>query len=105
VGPDAASFAALVFSMHDVGELTDLMRAAGFRDVHVEAKPKTLRLPAPADFLWQYLYSTPVAGAVARIGEAGRDALERDVCEQWQRFVVDGAMVLQVGITTATGLK
>jgi ubiquinone/menaquinone biosynthesis C-methylase UbiE len=105
VGPDAASFAALVFSMHDVGELADLMRGAGFRDVQVEAKPKTLRVPAPVDFLWQYLYSTPVAGAVARIGEAGRDALERDVCGQWQKFVVDGATVLQVGITTATGLK
>src|SRR3546814_1623528 len=56
-GPKAAAFGDLVFSMHDVDELEELMRSAGFRDVRVEAKPKSLRLPAPADFLWQYIHS------------------------------------------------
>jgi ubiquinone/menaquinone biosynthesis C-methylase UbiE len=55
----AASFGNLVFSMHDVDEISELMRSAGFRDVDVQAKLKALPLPAPADFLWQYLYSTP----------------------------------------------
>ncbi len=103
--PEVASFADLVFSLHDVDELTDLMRSAGFREVDVQAKPKTLRLPAPADFLWQYIHSTPLAGAVAQADEAKRDALERDICAQWQEFVADGAMLLQVSITTATALK
>ena len=105
LSPGVASFGDLVFSMHDVDELTELMRSAGFREVDVQAKPKTLRLPAPADFLWQYIHSTPLAEAAAQAGEAKRDALERDVCVQWQEFVVDGSTFLQVGMTTATALK
>lgn len=103
--PETASLSDRVFSMHDVDELTELMRSAGFRDVDVQAKPKALRLPAPADFLWQYIHSTPLAEASAQAGEAKREALERDVCGQWQEFVVDGSMPLQVGMTTATGQK
>jgi SAM-dependent methyltransferase len=101
----AASFADLVFSMHDLDELTDLMRGAGFREVDVRSKPKTLRLPAPADFLWQYIHSTPLAEAAAQAEEARRDALERDVCGRWQEFAVDGTMVLQLSMTTAIALK
>jgi ubiquinone/menaquinone biosynthesis C-methylase UbiE len=102
---EAASFGDLVFSMHDVDELAGLMRSAGFREVDVQAKPKTLRLPAPADFLWQYINSTPLAQAAAQAREAQRERLERDVCAQWQEFVEDGFMSLQVGMTTATALK
>jgi ubiquinone/menaquinone biosynthesis C-methylase UbiE len=105
LSPEVASFGDLVFSMHDVDELTELMRGAGFQEVDVRAKPKTLRLPAPGDFLWQYIHSTPIAEAVGQASEAKRDALEREVCAQWQEFVVDGAMLLEVGMTTATALK
>jgi ubiquinone/menaquinone biosynthesis C-methylase UbiE len=105
IGPQAASFGDLVFSMSDPDELGELMRSAGFRDVAVRAKTKSLRLPAPADFLWQYLYSTPLAEAVAKTGETKRCALERDVCAKWKEFVIDGAMSLQVGMTTASGTK
>jgi hypothetical protein len=105
LSPEAASFGDLVFSMHDIDELTELMRSAGFREIDVRAKPKTLRLPAPADFLWQYIHSTPIAEAAAQAGEARRGALERDVCTQWQEFVADGALRLQVGMTTATAVK
>jgi hypothetical protein len=105
LSPEVASFGDLVFSMHKTDELSELMRSAGFREVDVQAKPKSLRLPAPADFLWQYIYSTPLSEAAAQAGEVKRDALERDVCVQWQEFVVDGSMLLQVGMTTATALK
>jgi ubiquinone/menaquinone biosynthesis C-methylase UbiE len=105
LSPQAAAFGDRVFSMHDVDELKELMRSAGFRNVEVEAKPKILRLPAPADFLWQYIYSTPLAEATAQAGEATRAALERDVCEQWQEFAVDGYLPMQVGMTTASALK
>ena len=59
----------------------------------------------PADFLWQYLYSTPLFEAVVQAGQARRDALERDICIQWQEFVVNGSMSLQVGMTTAAARK
>jgi ubiquinone/menaquinone biosynthesis C-methylase UbiE len=53
IGPQAAAFGDTVFSLHDVEHMTKLLRDAGFREVDVRAKPKSLRLPAPADFLWQ----------------------------------------------------
>jgi ubiquinone/menaquinone biosynthesis C-methylase UbiE len=97
LGPKVASFADLVFSLHNADELTKLLRSAGFREIDVQAKPKTLRLPAPADFLWKYLHSTPLTEAVDQAGEVKRDALEGDICAQWQEFVVDGSMLLSSG--------
>lgn len=105
LSPKAASFGDLVFSMHDVDELSAIMRSAGFREVDVQAKRKSLRLPAPKDFLWQYIYSTPLAEATAQADARKLDALERDVCAQWQEFVVDGSLSLQVGMTTASATK
>ena len=105
LSPQAASFVDLVFSMHDVDELTQLMRSAGFREVHVQAKTKALRLPAPKDFLWQYIYSTPLAEAAAKADTGKLDALESDVCTQWQAFTADGSLSGQVGMTTGSAVK
>jgi ubiquinone/menaquinone biosynthesis C-methylase UbiE len=104
-GPEAAAFGERVFSMHDVDALEELMRSAGFRKVNAQWSLKNLRLPAPADFLWQYIYSTPLAGAAGQIGHAERDAFEREVCTQWREFEEGDSMSLQVGVTTATALK
>ncbi|MEX2616183.1 MAG: methyltransferase domain-containing protein, partial [Alphaproteobacteria bacterium] len=104
-GPQAAAFGERVFSMHDVDEIKELMRSAGFQTVAVEAKRKHLRLPPPADFLWQYVFSTPLAEAAAQADATQREALERDVCEQWQAFVVDGFLPMEVRMTTARALK
>lgn len=104
-GPQPAAFAERVFSLHDAGQLGDLARSAGFRDIDVDAKPVTLRLPAPSDFLWQYLYSTPLAQAATEAGAAKCEALESDIRPQWEQFVVDGSMELQVGATTVRAIK
>src|SRR5690606_10031267 len=77
IDPKAAAFAAVVFSLHDADEIIELMGSAGFHDIDVQAKPKALRLPEPADFLWQYIHSTPLAEPVSRADPAQRDALER----------------------------
>lgn len=104
-GPEVASFVRVVFSLHDAGELRHLLDGAGFRHVEVQAAPRTLRLPPPEEFLWQYLHSTPMAEAVAKLGEESRDALERLVCDRWREQTVDGALVLSVRMTTATARK
>lgn len=105
LGPEAASFVDLVFSMHDVDELTEMMRSAGLREVEVEAKPKDLHLPAPKEFLWQYIHSTPLAGAAAQADTRTLDALESDVCSKWQEFATDGSLSGQVGMTTGSAVK
>lgn len=103
--PDAAGFVDLVFSMHDAGAIERLMRDAGFRQVEVRTRPKDLRLPAPQDFLWQYVHSTPMTNVAAAADRGTLEALERDVCQQWQAFTEDGALVTQVGMTTASGVR
>ena len=105
IGAEAAGFVDHVFSLHDTAEIQDLVRGAGFHDVSVESDTKSLRLPAPEEFLWQYVHSTPLAGAVAQADDERRDSLERDVVARWQEFVEDGALVLQVRIVVATARK
>jgi hypothetical protein len=95
----------LVFSLHDPGELQHLITGAGFHEVVVQSDIQTLRLPAPEEFLWQYVLSTPLANAVAQVDDATRAALERDVVAKWQEFSEDGALMLQMGVVVATARK
>lgn len=105
ISPDTALFEHIVFSLHDADELKGLVHGAGFRRVDVQAKPKTLRLPSPQDFLWQYVHSTPLIEAVMHAEDEKRIALERDVTAQWDKFVVDGGMTIEVGMTTTIAEK
>ena len=102
VGAEAAGFVDHVFSLHDTAEIQDLVSGAGFHDISVQSDTKTLRLPAPEAFLWEYVHSTPLAGAVAQVDDERRGSLERDVVTRWQEFVEDRALVLQVRVVVAT---
>lgn len=101
VGSEARAFVGAIFSLHDTAELQRLLAASGFRDAAIAAQTRSLRLPPPQDFLWQYVVSTPLAGAVARVDEERRAALEREVVGSWRDDVVDGAMTLQVRVVEA----
>lgn len=107
IGPEAAGFVHHVFSLNDSGMIRNLLTGAGFRDtgVTVTAKNKLLPLPAPKDFLWQYIYSTPLAGVLAEEEEDTRAALEAEVVNRWQKFVDDGAFIYEQRIITASAVK
>lgn len=105
IGAEAAGFVNHVFSLHDTAEIQNLINGAGFRDVSVQVDTKSLRLPAPEEFLWQYVHSTPLASAVAQVNDERRGSLERDVVAKWQEFVKDRALVLQVRIVVAMARK
>jgi hypothetical protein len=105
VSSDAAAFLRAVFSLHDAGEIRNLLCRAGFNDVEAWSSVKTLRLPAPERFLWQYVNSTPLAAAAAHLDKAGRASLERAVVARWRSYAEDGGLVLQVGVTVATASK
>jgi ubiquinone/menaquinone biosynthesis C-methylase UbiE len=102
VAEEAAGFVKQVFSLHEEAEIQELLKDAGFHDVSVQAGTKKLRLPPPAEFLWQYVHSTPLAGAVAKLDERRRGALQEDIVGRWQEFMKDGAMELHVRMVTAT---
>jgi ubiquinone/menaquinone biosynthesis C-methylase UbiE len=105
VRPEAAGFMRAVFSLHDPQELEKLTSGAGFRHVEVRSKARTVALPEPSAFLWQYLYSTPLAAAAAQIDDVGRAALERDVVTAWRSFVEDGALILDANVVLTTARK
>lgn len=104
LGPESAGFVRAVFSLQTT-ELQDVLCGAGFDQVKARSDIVTLRLPAPDDFLWQYVHSTPVGIAVAKLDEERRAALERDVVAAWQPYTHDGTMTLQLGITTVSARK
>lgn len=103
--PEAAGFVNQVFSLHGTAKVQSLLDGAGFRDVSVEAYIKSLRLPAPEEFLWQFVHSTPLAAALAGAEEERLASLERDVLSKWQQFVEAGALMVQVRMVTATARK
>jgi SAM-dependent methyltransferase len=105
IGAEAAGFVNHVFSLHDTAALQNLISGAGFHDVSAQADIRRLRLSAPEEFLWQYVHSTPLAGAVAQVNDERRASLERDVVAKWQEFVEDYALVLHVRIVVATARK
>jgi len=100
VGPQAAGFVHVVFSLHDADEIRALVTETGFQDVHVEAATKTL--PLPVDFIWQYIQSTPLAGVIGQMSEESHDALKRDVETAMQGAKADDGLPLAVRVTTVT---
>lgn len=103
--PQAAGFVRMVFSLNDPSELERLLRSAGFRDVAIAHKTNTIRLPAPDEFLWQYVRSTPLAGLLANVGEDTLGELEREVVERWRPWVQeDGTVSYEQGGLVASAV-
>lgn len=103
INPDLGVFVRAVFSMHEPDMLTSLLREAGFHDVSATETSATLRLPAPAEFLWQYINLSPMASFVAQASDAARSAMEKQVVERWQPYVVEGGIVGEQPMIVATG--
>jgi ubiquinone/menaquinone biosynthesis C-methylase UbiE len=102
LGPEAAGFVATVFSLHEPEELQELMESAGFTDVEARSEHKALTLPAAEDFLWQYVFSTPLAEPAGKLDEERRADLQQEVVTGWAPFAEDGGLVLELDITSAT---
>ena len=51
------------------------------------------------------MFSTPLAAGMPQVDEEHRASLERDVVENWQEFVKDGALMLRVRTVVAVARK
>jgi SAM-dependent methyltransferase len=94
IGAELGGFVRAVFSMHDPGALAELLTGAGLGSVSSTVSPTKLTLPAPADFLWQYINLTPMGPFVAQAPADAQAAMERQFVETSQPFLVDGAIVV-----------
>jgi ubiquinone/menaquinone biosynthesis C-methylase UbiE len=105
ISPDLGGFVRAVFSMHDPDSVATLLRDTGLRAVEATATTATLKLPAAAEFLWQYINLTPMAPLVAAAPEEARLALERQVVDRWQPFVVGGKTLVEQPMVIASGRR
>jgi len=103
ISAELGGFVRAVFSMHDPDSLGELLRDAGLADVSATVSTATLQLPAPAEFLWQYINLTPMGPFVAEAPEEAQLAMERQVVESWQPLVVDGRMLVDQPMVIASG--
>jgi len=105
ISPELGGFVRAVFSIHDPGTLASHLRAAGFQNVTADVYPVTLRLPSPADFLWQYINLTPMGPFVAQAPEEAQVAMERQAVERWQPYTVEGRLRVEQPVVVATGRR
>lgn len=105
VNAKAAGFVNQIFSLHDTNEVRELLTGAGFRDVRIEEKIKTLYLPAPKDFLWQYVYGTPLAALFSAVDEATKKSLEDEIVEKWEPFTRDDKIIYDQRVLEISGTK
>jgi hypothetical protein len=71
----------------------------------VRSAVTSLELPPPAEFLWQYVWSTPLAAEVAQADEERRAALENEFSEKCQAFAPNGTLAGGVKMTTLLATK
>lgn len=105
ISSDAARFVETTFSLYDSEEIKNMLIRAGFHNIKVEQKPKSLHLPSPKDFLWQYINGTPLSEIVSHADEKSRVALEAEVVTNSQKFVENGGMKYEQNITVVTARK
>jgi hypothetical protein len=94
-----------VFSLHDPDAVRNLATGAGFDAVYVRSSERSLELPPAAEFLWQYIGSTPLAAAVADADEKRRAALENEFSERCRSLAPEGPLVAGVQMTTLIATK
>jgi SAM-dependent methyltransferase len=105
VGDAAAGFVRAVFSLDDPDHVDRLFRGADLREVEVRTETRALHLPPAGEFLWQYVFSTPLAGVAAGLEDEVLSALERDVVEGWQPWSADGGIAVDQSVMVATGRR
>jgi ubiquinone/menaquinone biosynthesis C-methylase UbiE len=103
ISPDLAGFVRMVFSMHDPEVHRTLLSDAGFEEVESRIYTATFDLPAPEEFLWQYINLTPMGPFVANAPEPAKDALEAQVTQTWAPYVRDGRTPVEQPMILARG--
>lgn len=105
ISPDLAGFVRMVFSMHDPEVHRTLLRDAGFEPVESRSYTATLDLPAPAEFLWQYINLTPMGPFVANAPEEAKDAMEARVTSTWAPYVREERTPVEQPMVLASGAR
>jgi len=105
ISTQAGGFVEQVFSLYEPDEIQELLNTSGFATATIQSNVKLLELPAPEHFLWQYIYSTPLAEVMSKVNPDSRKILGERVLERWQNLSRNGSMKLPQQMVTATAQK
>ena len=105
VSQEASAFVHAVFSVNDPAELRKLLVSAGFDPKQIGPNVRQVQLPAPRDFMWQYIYCTPLMALLPQSGTPQTEALEREVTAGWQPWVNDEGMSLEQAVLVASARR
>jgi hypothetical protein len=61
-----------------------LLTGAGFTTESIRPQSRSIRLPSAREFMWQYIYCTPLMAVVPQMDRARTEALEHEVAAGWQ---------------------
>ena len=101
----AAGFVSHVFSPYGPEEIKELAIQVEFHDIMVNTNDKELHLPKAEEFLWQYIFSTPLAAVISKADDTSHAALEKDVFKRWQNFSDNGSVIYAQPIVTMVAKK
>jgi ubiquinone/menaquinone biosynthesis C-methylase UbiE len=108
LGPGASAVKRAEHSLSDTGELRRLAGEAGLRDAVVQGVPNTIRFPSPQLYVRVQLTATPLAGTVAGLETADREALVDAVASDLAAAMggaVDGELVSPTRTNVLTARK
>jgi ubiquinone/menaquinone biosynthesis C-methylase UbiE len=105
VSEEASAFVHAVFSLNDPREMRVLLTEAGFDALTIRPHAKTLQLPPARDFMWQYIYCTPLMALLPQSGNAQTVALERDVVAGWQPWVTGDGITYEQAVLVSSAQR
>jgi SAM-dependent methyltransferase len=105
VSEEASAFVHAVFSLNEPRQMQALLTGAGFESQEIHAHRKELLLPGARDFMWQYIYCTPLMELLPQSGNAQTDALERAVVSGWQPWVSGDGMRYEQSVLVANARR
>lgn len=105
INAKAAGFVQCVFALYNKEKIDHMLKEAGFTNIEIRTNTRTLHLPPAADFLWQYIYSTPLAPVVLEANKQAHQNLENDLIARWQKFRKNGNIILEQPMVTVIARK
>jgi ubiquinone/menaquinone biosynthesis C-methylase UbiE len=93
-GPEAGAMMRSPFAPLEQGDLRDLAKGAGFREVRVLLDAGSYRYPSPSEMVRREASSSPLAGPLASLPPAKREALVKDFAAAVADHVDDEGVVV-----------
>ncbi|MGI9042513.1 MAG: class I SAM-dependent methyltransferase [Gemmatimonadaceae bacterium] len=105
VSEEASAFVHAVFSLNDPREMQELLTEAGFENLEIGPHRKQLDLPPARDFMWQYIYCTPLMALLPQSGTPQTTALERAVVSGWQPWDTGNGMTCEQSVLVSSASR